>query len=87
MKDEQSESLEARYARLAQESPRRSRDLVLRLLDVALSTLFLLVALPFAVVVSLAILFTTGRPILSAAGCARRSWTRSRSSGTSCAAT
>ena len=60
----QPESLEQRYARLAQESPRRSRDLALRALDIAFASLFLLVSLPFALLVAVAILVSSGRPIL-----------------------
>ena len=58
------ESLAERYARLAQESPARPRDSVLRVLDAVLAALFLLVSLPFAIAVALAILVTSGRPIL-----------------------
>jgi lipopolysaccharide/colanic/teichoic acid biosynthesis glycosyltransferase len=61
---EHTESLAERYARLAQESPTRGRDVVLRALDVVLAAFFLLLSLPFALVVALAILVTNGRPIL-----------------------
>jgi len=61
---EHTDSLAERYARLAQESPTRGRDLVLRALDVVLAAFFLLLSLPFALVVALAILLTDGRPIL-----------------------
>ena len=64
MSEQQSESLAARYARLAQESPARPRDAALRALDVLFASLFLLVSLPFALLVALAILLTSGRPIL-----------------------
>ena len=60
---EHTESLADRYARLAQESPTRGRDLVLRVLDVALAALFLMLSLPLALAVTLAILVTDGRPI------------------------
>ena len=52
------------YRQLALESPVRSRDRVLRLLDVALSALFLLVALPVSLVLLLVLLATSGRPLL-----------------------
>jgi lipopolysaccharide/colanic/teichoic acid biosynthesis glycosyltransferase len=51
------------YRQLALETPARPRDIVLRGLDVALSTLFLVVALPVAVPIGLAILATSGRPL------------------------
>ena len=60
---EHTESLAERYARLAHASPRRGRDVVLRVLDVVLAALFLLVSLPFALVVALAILIADGRPV------------------------
>jgi lipopolysaccharide/colanic/teichoic acid biosynthesis glycosyltransferase len=46
------------YRQLALETPQRPRDRILRLLDLLLSTLFLVVALP------LVLLLTSGRPIL-----------------------
>jgi lipopolysaccharide/colanic/teichoic acid biosynthesis glycosyltransferase len=52
------------YRQLALEAPQRPRDRVLRLLDLALSTLFLLVALPGSLVLLLVIAATSGRPIL-----------------------
>jgi lipopolysaccharide/colanic/teichoic acid biosynthesis glycosyltransferase len=61
---EQSESLAERYGRLAHESPARGRDALLRALDVLLALVFLVVSLPFTVVVALAILLTSGRPVL-----------------------
>jgi lipopolysaccharide/colanic/teichoic acid biosynthesis glycosyltransferase len=61
---EQTESLADRYARLAQESPGRGRDAILRALDVVLALLFLVLSLPFTLVVAIAILLTSGRPIL-----------------------
>jgi lipopolysaccharide/colanic/teichoic acid biosynthesis glycosyltransferase len=60
---EHSESLAERYARLAQASPRRGRDVVIRALDVVLAALFLLISLPFALAVAAAILLVDGRPI------------------------
>jgi lipopolysaccharide/colanic/teichoic acid biosynthesis glycosyltransferase len=59
----QSESLAERYARLAQESPTRGRDAVLRGLDVVFAAFFLLVSLPLSVPIALAILVTSGRPV------------------------
>jgi lipopolysaccharide/colanic/teichoic acid biosynthesis glycosyltransferase len=61
---ETSRSLAERYAALAQSSPRRGRDLVLRGLDVALSGVFTVVSLPIQLVIALAILATSGRPVL-----------------------
>jgi lipopolysaccharide/colanic/teichoic acid biosynthesis glycosyltransferase len=52
------------YRDLAGATPERRRDLVLRALDVGFSLTFLIVSLPFAAVVALAILLTSGRPIL-----------------------
>jgi lipopolysaccharide/colanic/teichoic acid biosynthesis glycosyltransferase len=52
------------YRQLALEAPQRPRDRVLRLLDLALSTLFLLVALPGSLLLLLVIAATSGRPIL-----------------------
>jgi lipopolysaccharide/colanic/teichoic acid biosynthesis glycosyltransferase len=51
------------YRQLALETPERPRDLLLRGLDVALSTLCLVVALPIAGPIALAILLTSGRPV------------------------
>ena len=51
------------YRQLALDAPTRRRDAVLRLLDVVLSTLFLLCALPLAVPLTLVVLLTSGRPI------------------------
>jgi lipopolysaccharide/colanic/teichoic acid biosynthesis glycosyltransferase len=61
---EHHESLAERYARLASETPGRSRDGALRSLDIAFSLVFSLIALPFAAGVAVAILVTTGRPVL-----------------------
>jgi lipopolysaccharide/colanic/teichoic acid biosynthesis glycosyltransferase len=46
------------------ETPTRRRDIVLRGLDVALSALFLLVALPVSLAIALLLLATSGRPVL-----------------------
>jgi len=52
------------YRQLALQAPQRPRDRVLRLLDLALSTLFLLVALPGSLLLLLVIAAASGRPIL-----------------------
>ena len=52
------------YRQLALETPARRRDAVLRALDVLLSALFLVVALPLAGAIALVVLLTGGRPIL-----------------------
>ncbi|HET8527691.1 MAG TPA: sugar transferase [Gaiellaceae bacterium] len=52
------------YRQLALETPTRPRDRMLRLLDVLLSGLFLLVALPIVVLLTLVLWATSGRPIL-----------------------
>src|SRR5712691_6304850 len=51
------------YRQLAQATPKRSRDVLLRALDVAFSALFLIVALPVALLIVLTILVTSGRPV------------------------
>jgi lipopolysaccharide/colanic/teichoic acid biosynthesis glycosyltransferase len=51
------------YRQLALETPARPRDLLLRSLDVVLASVFLVVALPVAVPIGLAILATSGRPL------------------------
>ena len=51
------------YRELARGAPARPRDVLLRALDVALSTLFLVVTLPLAVAIALALLTTSGRPV------------------------
>jgi lipopolysaccharide/colanic/teichoic acid biosynthesis glycosyltransferase len=52
------------YRQLALETPTRPRDRVLRLLDLLLSSVFLLVGLPIALVLTLVLAVTSGRPIL-----------------------
>ena len=53
------------YAQLALDTPARPRvDAVLRLLDIVLSALFLVVALPVALVIAVAVVATSGRPVL-----------------------
>jgi lipopolysaccharide/colanic/teichoic acid biosynthesis glycosyltransferase len=52
------------YRQLALETPARPRDVILRALDVLLSSLFLLVSLPISLVIAAAVLVTSGTPIL-----------------------
>jgi lipopolysaccharide/colanic/teichoic acid biosynthesis glycosyltransferase len=52
------------YRQLAQASPKRNRDVLLRLLDVAFAALFLLVSLPLSLLIATVILLTSGRPVL-----------------------
>jgi lipopolysaccharide/colanic/teichoic acid biosynthesis glycosyltransferase len=59
----QPESLAERYARLAQESPQRGRDVALRVLDLFLAGSFGLVTLPLTLPIAAAILLTSGRPV------------------------
>jgi lipopolysaccharide/colanic/teichoic acid biosynthesis glycosyltransferase len=59
-----SSSLAERYAQLAQETPdRRVVDFELRALDLFFSAVFSVLALPLAVPIALAILFSSGRPV------------------------
>jgi lipopolysaccharide/colanic/teichoic acid biosynthesis glycosyltransferase len=51
------------YRQLALETPARPRDFVLRALDVLLSSVFLLLALPLALPITLIVLVTSGRPV------------------------
>jgi lipopolysaccharide/colanic/teichoic acid biosynthesis glycosyltransferase len=51
------------YRQLALETPTRPRDRLLRALDIGLSALFLLVALPISLLLALTILATSGRPV------------------------
>ncbi len=51
------------YRQLALETPARPRDVLLRTLDVGLSALFLVCALPLALAIALVILATSGRPV------------------------
>jgi lipopolysaccharide/colanic/teichoic acid biosynthesis glycosyltransferase len=48
---------------LALEAPARPRDAVLRGLDISLSSLFLLIALPLTLPIAVAVLATSGRPL------------------------
>jgi lipopolysaccharide/colanic/teichoic acid biosynthesis glycosyltransferase len=52
-----------RFAELTEASPRRTRDVVLRALDILLCSVFLVVALPLIVLIALAVLLSTGRPL------------------------
>src|SRR5437867_5485396 len=57
-------SLAERFSRLARETPDRRRvDLELRALDILLSSLFLILALPFAIPIGIGILLTSGPPM------------------------
>jgi lipopolysaccharide/colanic/teichoic acid biosynthesis glycosyltransferase len=58
------DTLVSGFTRLASDAPHRRIDAELRLIDFALATLFGLVALPFAVVIALLVLVTSGRPVL-----------------------
>jgi lipopolysaccharide/colanic/teichoic acid biosynthesis glycosyltransferase len=52
------------YRQLALETPERPRDIVLRVLDILLSSLFLLLSLPISLAIALLVLVTSGTPIL-----------------------
>jgi lipopolysaccharide/colanic/teichoic acid biosynthesis glycosyltransferase len=52
------------YRQLALETPARPRDVLLRSLDVLLSSLFLLLALPVVLPIALILVLTSGRPVL-----------------------
>jgi lipopolysaccharide/colanic/teichoic acid biosynthesis glycosyltransferase len=52
------------YRQLALETPARPRDVVLRALDVLLSSLFLLLSLPVSLLIGLLVLLTSGTPVL-----------------------
>jgi lipopolysaccharide/colanic/teichoic acid biosynthesis glycosyltransferase len=58
------ETLVRGYVRLATDAKHRRIDLELRVLDIALATLFGLLALPLAVVIAIVQLAASGRPIL-----------------------
>ena len=51
------------YRELARGTPARPRDVLLRALDVVLSALFLILTLPLTVLIALALLVTSGRPV------------------------
>ena len=52
------------YRELARETPSRPRDVLLRVLDIVLSTVFLLLTLPVALAIAVIVLVTSGRPVL-----------------------
>jgi lipopolysaccharide/colanic/teichoic acid biosynthesis glycosyltransferase len=54
----------ARFERLTAGSPKRRVDLELRVLDIVFALLFGLIALPFAAIVALLLLATSGRPVI-----------------------
>jgi lipopolysaccharide/colanic/teichoic acid biosynthesis glycosyltransferase len=58
------DTLAGGYRRLAAEAPRRRIDVELRALDLLFSLVFGLILLPVAAVIALAILITSGRPVL-----------------------
>jgi lipopolysaccharide/colanic/teichoic acid biosynthesis glycosyltransferase len=64
MSDERESTLIRRYRSLARESPRRRRDLPLRVLDVALAAVFLVLLAPVAAALALALLAPGGPPLL-----------------------
>jgi lipopolysaccharide/colanic/teichoic acid biosynthesis glycosyltransferase len=51
------------YAQLALETPARPRDAILRLLDIVLSSIFLVVALPLGLIIAISIVASSGRPV------------------------
>jgi len=58
-----SDSFIERFAGLVRGSPKRRVDLELRLLDILLSGLFLVIALPLLLLIGLALLLTSGLPL------------------------
>jgi lipopolysaccharide/colanic/teichoic acid biosynthesis glycosyltransferase len=58
-----SDSFIRRFAVLTEQSPPRTRDLMLRTLDVTLSALFLLLSLPVTIPITLLLLATAGPPL------------------------
>jgi lipopolysaccharide/colanic/teichoic acid biosynthesis glycosyltransferase len=52
------------YRELARDAPARPRDVLLRGLDVVLSSVFLVLTLPLALTIAGALLVTSGRPVL-----------------------
>jgi lipopolysaccharide/colanic/teichoic acid biosynthesis glycosyltransferase len=51
------------YRELARGTPGRPRDVLLRALDVVLSSVFLVLTLPLALAIAVALLVTSGRPV------------------------
>ena len=58
-----SNSLTSRFAELTEASPPRTRDALLRTLDIAFSAFFLLVLLPLTLPIALLSIATSGRPL------------------------
>ena len=52
------------YRELARDAPARPRDVLLRALDVVLSGIFLVLTFPLAFAIAVALLVTSGRPVL-----------------------
>jgi lipopolysaccharide/colanic/teichoic acid biosynthesis glycosyltransferase len=52
-----------RFSALTEASPKRGRDVVLRVLDVSLAAFFLLVSLPLTASIALVLLAASGRPL------------------------
>jgi lipopolysaccharide/colanic/teichoic acid biosynthesis glycosyltransferase len=52
------------YRELARDAPARPRDVLLRALDLVLSAVFLVLTLPLALGIAVALLVTSGRPVL-----------------------
>jgi lipopolysaccharide/colanic/teichoic acid biosynthesis glycosyltransferase len=52
------------YRELARDAPARPRDVLLRALDLVLSAVFLVVTFPLALAIAVALLVTSGRPVL-----------------------
>jgi lipopolysaccharide/colanic/teichoic acid biosynthesis glycosyltransferase len=59
-----SDSFIQRFGVLSDASPRRGRDIALRTLDLTFSVLFLLLSLPLTLPIALALLATSGLPLL-----------------------
>jgi lipopolysaccharide/colanic/teichoic acid biosynthesis glycosyltransferase len=51
------------FRQLAQATPKRNQDVILRALDIAFSSLFLLISLPVSLCLTVAVVFTSGRPV------------------------
>jgi lipopolysaccharide/colanic/teichoic acid biosynthesis glycosyltransferase len=64
MAEDRESTLIRSFRDLALHSPPRARDAVLRSLDVALATLFLLLSLPLTLPIAVLLLATSGRPLL-----------------------
>jgi len=52
------------YRQLALDTPDRPRDVLLRALDIGLSALLLVISLPIALIIALAVVVTSGPPVL-----------------------